>query len=184
MELDAKRAGILKKINITHYAIVIVVVLIFLQWFMPYFKYEPTGKKDTKTQTSMWGEIFFNYNFKQLDTYMGDVLNAENPDLKFKNISLRQLGSPVIMMICGIFVLCLLGKKGIAVNIFPLIMGICGVKAYFFGVLISRFCNVPISRILGGALSIILLIITIVNIVFCLQEIKSRPADYYLPTLN
>ena len=57
MEMDAKRIGILKKINITHYAIIVVVVLIFLQWFMPYFRYEPTGKKDTKQQTSMWGEI-------------------------------------------------------------------------------------------------------------------------------
>ena len=62
MEMDAKRIGILKKLNITHYAIVVVVVLIFLQWFMPYFRYEPTGKKDTKQQTSMWGEILFNYN--------------------------------------------------------------------------------------------------------------------------
>ena len=88
MEMDAKRIGILKKLNITHYAIVVVVVLIFLQWFMPYFRYEPTGKKDTKTQTSMWGEILFGYNFKQLDSYMGDVLNAEDPSLKFKNITL------------------------------------------------------------------------------------------------
>ena len=31
MEMDAKRAGILKKLNITHYAIIVVVVLIFLQ---------------------------------------------------------------------------------------------------------------------------------------------------------
>ncbi len=184
MEMDAKRLGILKKVNITHYAIVVVVVLIFLQWFMPYFKYEPTGKKDTKTQTSMWGEILFTYNFKQLDSYMGDVLNAENPNLKFKNITLRYLGAPVLMMISGIIILCTLGKKGIAFNVFPLIMSICGVKGYFFGNLIPRFCNVPASKIIGGVLSILMLVVTIVNIVFCIAEIKSRPADYYLPTLG
>ena len=184
MEMDAKRIGILKKLNITHYAIVVVVVLIFLQWFMPYFRYEPTGKKDTKTQTSMWGEILFGYNFKQLDSYMGDVLNAEDPSLKFKNITLRQLGAPVLMMVCGIIILCTMGKKGIATNVFPLIMGICGVKGYFFGNLIPRFCNVPASKIIGGILAVIMLVVTIVNIVLCVAEIKSRPADYYLPTLG
>ena len=184
MEMDAKRIGILKKINITHYAIAILVVLIFLQWFMPYFRYEPTGKKDTKHQTSMWGEILFNYNFKQLDTAMGEVLNAEDPNLKFKNITLRQLGAPVLMMICGIIILCTIGKKGIATNVFPLIMAICGIKGYFFATLIPRFCNVPVSRILGGILSILMAVVTIVNIVLCVMEIKSRPADYYLPTLG
>ena len=184
MEMDAKRAGILKKLNITHYAIIVVVVLIFLQWFMPYFRYEPTGKKDTKQQTSMWGEILFGYNFKQLDSYMGDVLNAENPSLKFKNITLRQLGAPVLMMICGIIILCTMGTKGIATNVFPLIMGICGVKGYFFGNLIPRFCNVPASKIIGGILAILMLVVTIANIVLCVAEIKSRPADYYLPTLG
>ncbi len=132
----------------------------------------------------MWGEILFTYNFKQLDSYMGDVLNAENPNLKFKNITLRYLGAPVLMMISGIIILCTLGKKGIAFNVFPLIMSICGVKGYFFGNLIPRFCNVPASKIIGGVLSILMLVVTIVNIVFCIAEIKSRPADYYLPTLG
>ena len=184
MEMDAKRVGILKKVNIAHYAIIVVVVLIFLQWFMPYFRYEPSGKKDTKTQNSMWGEILFSYNFKQLDSYMGDLLNAENPGLKFKNITLRYLGAPVLMMVCGIIILCTMGKKGIAFNVFPLVMSICGVKGYFFGNLIPRFCNVPVSKIIGGILAIILAVVTIASIVLCIAEIKSRPADYYLPTLN
>ena len=148
MEMDAKRAGILKKLNITHYAIIVVVVLIFLQWFMPYFRYEPTGKKDTKQQTSMWGEILFGYNFKQLDSYMGDVLNAENPSLKFKNITLRQLGAPVLMMICGIIILCTMGKKGIAMSVFPLVISIFAIKGWFFGNLIPQFCNVPAKYII------------------------------------
>ena len=181
MEMDAKRIGILKKVNIAHYAIVIVVVLIFLQWFMPYFRYEPTGKKDTKSQTSMWGEILFNYNFMQLESVMSKALD---PALKFKHVTLRYLGAPVLMMVCGIIILCTMGKKGIATNVFPLIMGICGVKGYFFGNLIPRFCNVPASKILGGILAILMLLVTIANIVLCVAEIKSRPADYYLPTLG
>ena len=184
MEFDPKRAGILQRCKIAHLAIVICVALIFLSWFFPYFKYAPYDDKDLKQQTSMWGEILFGYNFKQLDSYMGDVLNAEDPSLKFKNISLRQLGAPVLMMVCGIIILCTMGKKGIATNVFPLIMGICGVKGYFFGNLIPRFCNVPASKIIGGILAVIMLVVTIANIVLCIAEIKSRPADYYLPTLG
>ena len=44
MEMDAKRVGILKKINLVHYIAAVFVVLNFVQWFMPYFRYEPTGK--------------------------------------------------------------------------------------------------------------------------------------------
>ena len=184
MEMDAKRIGILKRVNITHYAIVIVIALIFLQWFMPYFRYEPTGKKDTKQQTNMWGEILFNYNFMQLETVMGNELNAENPDLKFKHVTLRYIGAPVLVMIFGIIALCTMGKKGIAFNLFPLLAGIAGVKGWFFGKMIPRYANVPASRILGGILAILLLIVTIASIVSCIQEIKSRPADYYLPTIG
>ena len=184
MEMDAKRVGILKRVNIAHYAVMVVIVLIFLQWFMPYFRYEPTGKKDTKSQTSMWGEILFNYNFMQLETVMGDQLNAENPNLKFKHVTLRYLGAPVLVMIFGIITLCTMGKKGIASNVFPLLAAIAGIKGWFFGNLIPRFCNVPISRILGGVLAILLLVAVIVKIIFCIQELKSRPADYYLPTIG
>ena len=113
MEMDAKRVKALRNVNITHYAIVIVIVLIFAQWFMPYFRYEPTGKNDTKSQTSMWGEMLFNYNFMQLEDVMKDALPA---DANFKFISLRYLGAPVLMMISGIIALCTMGKKGIAYN--------------------------------------------------------------------
>ncbi len=181
MEMDAKRVGILKKINLVHYAVVVLVVLIFAQWFMPYFRYEPSGKNDTKTQNSMWGEIFFNYNFEQLDKA---IANDKDPSLKWKNITLRELGAPVLMMVLGIITLCTLGKKTLPFNIFPLLMGICGVKGWFFGNLIPQYCNVPISRILGGVLAILLLICTIVDIIFCIMEIQSRPADYYLPSLG
>lgn len=182
MEMDTKRLGIMKKINVTHYAIVIVVVLIFAQWLMPYFKYDPReGKKDTKYQTSMWGEILFPYNFQQLDAYMGTQLD---PAIKFKAVTLRYLGAPVIMMVAGIIILCTMGKKGIAINVFPLVMSIAGIKGWFFGNLIPQFCNVPASRIIGGILPILMLVCAVANIVFCIMEIKSRPADYYLPSLN
>ena len=183
MELDAKRAGIFKKINITHYAIVVLVVLIFLQWFMPYFKYEPVNKNDTKQQTSMWGEILFNYKFMQLENVISDALNVGGEKV-FKYINLRYLGAPVLMMVAGIIILCTMGKKGIASNVFPLMMSICGIKGWLFGNLIPQFCNVPASKILGAVLAILMLICSIANIVFCVMEIKSRPADYYLPSLN
>ena len=181
MEMDAKRVGLLKKINLVHYIAAVFVVLIFVQWLMPYFRYEPTGKKDTKTQTSMWGEILFNYNFKQLDSV---IAADKDPSLKWKNITLHELGAPVLMMVLGIITLCTIGKKTLPYNIFPLAMGICGVKGWFFGKLIPQYCNVPTSKLLGGILAILLLVCTIVKIVLCIMEIKSRPADYYLPTLG
>ena len=54
----------------------------------------------------------------------------------------------------------------------------------FFGKLIPQYCNVPVSKILGGVLAILLLVCAIVKIVLCIMEIKSRPADFYLPTLG
>jgi hypothetical protein len=189
MEFDPKRAGILKRCKIAHLAIVIVVVLIFLQWFMPYFKYAPWDDKDLKQQTSMWGEIFFNFNFMQLEDYMKEdaeykVSPPYSEEMPFKFISLRQLGAPVLVMVCGIIILATMGKKGIAINVIPLIASIVGIKGWFFGNLIPRWCNVAASKYIGGALMIILLLCTIANIVFCIQEMKSRPADYYLPSLN
>ena len=185
MEMDSKRIGILKKVNITHYVVIVLVALIFVQWLMPYFKYDPrAGKKNDKyKQNSMWGEIFFNYNFEQLEGVMSDTLNVGGEKV-FKYVNLKYLGAPVLMMVLGIITLCTMGKKSIAANLCPLLMGAIGVKGWFFGNLIPQFCNVGISKILGGALAALLLIATIVNIVFCIQEIKSRPADYYLPSMN
>ncbi len=185
MEMDTKRIGILKKVNITHFAVVIVVALIFLQWLMPYFKYDPRpGKKNDKyEQNSIWGEILFNYNFEQLEGVMSDELNV-NGEKVFKYINLKYLGAPVLMMVFGIITLCTMGKKSIAFNLCPLLMAICGIKGWFFGNLIPRFCNVGVSKILGGVLAILLLICVIANIVCCIMEIKSRPADYYLPTMG
>lgn len=182
MELDAKRAGLFKKINITHYAIVILMVLVFLQWLMPYFKYEPTSAKQTKEQNSMWGEILFNYNFMQLEDVMKDALNTN--EKVFKYVNLQYLGAPVLMMVFGIILLCTMGKKGIAWNILPLVVSICGLKGWLFGNLIPRFCNVPFSKISIVILAGLMLLLTIANIVFCAQEIKSRPADYYLPSMG
>ena len=110
MEFDPKRAGIMQRCKIAHLAIVICVALIFLSWFFPYFKYAPYDDKDLKQQNSMWGEIFFNYNFMQLEDYMkADEAYAKsapyNEERPFKFVSLRQLGAPVICMVCGIIIL-------------------------------------------------------------------------------
>ena len=103
MEFDPKRAGIMQRCKIAHLAIVICVALIFLSWFFPYFKYAPYDDKDLKTQNSMWGEIFFNYNFMQLEDYMKEdtayaTSSPYNEERPFKFVSLRQLGAPVICM--------------------------------------------------------------------------------------
>ena len=162
--------------------------LIFLSWFFPYFKYAPYDDKDLKQQTSMWGEIFFNFNFMQLEDYMkaDEVYKTSAPyseETPFKFISLRQLGAPVICMVCGIIILATMGKKGIMTNLLPLIMSIVGIKGWFAGNLMPRWANTGFQYI-SGVLFIIMLIITIAGIVFAVQEIKSRPADYYLPSLN
>ena len=188
MEFDPKRAGILQRCKIAHLAIVICVALIFLSWFFPYFKYDPWDDKDLKTQNSMWGEIFFNYNFMQLEDYMKEDATYKtsapySEETPFKFVSLRQLGAPVICMVCGIIILATMGKKGIMTNLIPLIMSIVGIKGWFAGNLMPRWANTGFQYI-SGVLFIILFIITIGGIVFAVQEIKSRPADYYPPSLN
>ena len=46
---------------------------------------------------------------------------------------------------------------------------------------VEKFGMISIMSVL---MAIIMFVITIVNIVLCVAEIKSRPADYYLPTLG
>lgn len=188
MELDPKRAGIMQRCKIAHLAIVVIVALIFLSWFFPYFNYDPYDDKDLKQSTSLWGEIFFNYNFMQLEDYMkaDDTYRTSAPyseETPFKFVSLRQLGAPVICLVCGIIILATMGKKGIMTNLIPLIMSIVGIKGWFFGNLMPKWANTGFQHI-SGVLFILLLIATIGSIVFHVQEIKSRPSDYYLPSLN
>jgi hypothetical protein len=71
-----KRTSTLKLLNISHMAIAAITLLIFLNWLMPYFAYEPNDSKDLKEQQSMWGEILFPYNFMQLQDYMKETLNV------------------------------------------------------------------------------------------------------------
>ena len=188
MELDPKRAGIMQRVKIAHFAIIILVALIFLSWFFPYFRYEPWDDKDLKTQTSMWGEIFFNYNFMQLE----DNIKADkeystsapyNEERPFKFVSLRQLGAPVLCLVFGIIILATMSKKGIMSNLLPLAMGIVGTWGWFFGNLMPRWANTGFQWI-AAILFILLLLVSIASTVFAVQEIKSRPADYYLPSLN
>jgi hypothetical protein len=164
-------------------AIAVLVVLIFLNWLMPYFRYEPNDSKDLKTQTSMWGEILFPYDFMQLQDYMKDTLNTDGQK-NFKFISLRHLGSAVIMMVCGIIILCTLTKKGMFSAVIPVIMSGAGIKAYLTGGFIPTFANVASSRIIGTVLVVLLTLATLAKIYFNVIEIKTRPSDYYLPSLN
>jgi hypothetical protein len=178
-----KRMRTLKLLNISHYIVAACVVLIFLNWLMPYFRYEPNDSKDLKTQTSMWGEILFPYNFMQLQDYMKETLNVGGEKV-FKYISLRHLGSPVIMMVCGIIILCTITKKGIISSVLPLIMSGAGIRGYFLADFIPRFANVTGSRIIGSVLVVLLTLATLTKIYFNVIEIKTRPADFYLPSLN
>lgn len=183
MNMDAKRSSILKRLSVTHYAVAICVVLIFLQWFMPYFRYEPHDSKDLKTQASLWGEILFPYNFKQLDDVMKDTLNTGGTKV-YRFLSLRHLGAPVLMMVCGIIILCTISKKGTFSCLIPLVMSVAGVKGWLFGNLIPTFGNVSLSKLFGIVLIFLLLLSTIAKLVCCIQETRSRPSDYYLPSLE
>jgi hypothetical protein len=164
-------------------AIAAITLLIFLNWLMPYFAYEPHDSKDLKDHTSMWGEILFPYNFMQLQDYMKDTLNVGGEKV-FKYISLRHLGSAVIMMVCGIIIFCTITKKGMFSAVIPLIMSGAGIKAYLMGGFIPTFANVASGRIIGTILVILLTLATIAKIYFNIMEIKTRPDDYYLPSLN
>jgi hypothetical protein len=179
-----KRMQTLKLLNISHIAVAACVVLIFLNWLMPYFKYPPHDSKDLKTQHSMWGQILFPTSFMQLEDHMEEVIDGNSKENNFKYISLRHIGDPVIMMVCGIIILCTVTKKGIFSSVIPLIMSIFGIKGYFFGNFIPQFANAAAGKYIGMALVVILTIATLAKIYFNLQEIKTRPADFYLPSLH
>jgi hypothetical protein len=178
-----KRTQTLKLLNVSHLAIAAIVVLIFLNWLMPYFAYEPNDAKDLKTQTSMWGEILFPYNFMQLQDYMKEKLNT-NGEKNFKYISLRHLGSVVIMMVCGIIILCTIAKRGIISSVIPVLMSGCGIKAYLMGGFLPTYANVTSGRMIGMVLAILLTLATLAKLYFNVMEIKSRPDEFYLPSIN
>ena len=173
MIVDSKREKILKMVTVLRYAMLAGIVLTFIAWLLPYFTYPEAdwglskGYKDSK---SLWGIMLLPSNFLQMEKVM---------DIKY--ISLRQLHVVVIMAITGIIgIITCANKRGIAINIMPLIFSVWGLVGYFRNPFMNEFCNHPAIRLVQIVLIALTFVATIVSIVYCIMELKTRPADAFL----
>lgn len=173
MIVDSKREKVLKMVTILRYAMLAGIVLVFLSWLLPYFTYPEAdyglskGYKETK---SLWGVMLLPTNFLQMEKVM---------DVKF--MSLKHLHVVVVLAIVGIIgIITCANKRGIAVNLMPLIFSIYGLVGYFTTDFMSVYCNHPATRLIHIVLLALTLVATILSIVFCIQELKSRPAEAFL----
>ena len=173
MIVDSKREKILKMVTILRYAMLAGIVLTFISWLLPYFTYPEAdwglskGYKDTK---SLWGIMLLPSNFLQMEKVM---------DVKY--ISLRDLHVVVIMAITGIIgIITCANKRGIAVNLMPLIFSVWGLVGYFNVPFMNEYCNHGAIRLIQIVLIALTFVATIASIVFCIMELKTRPADAFL----
>ena len=170
--MASKRESAMKINKILRYALVVLMLLTLVTWFLPYFTYpwQDYIKKGVKDTVSLWGYLVMPTNYLQMEKLM---------DVKFINIS--NIHVLLVMFFAAVFgVLVCFRKKSIWVNLFPLIFGIYG----FIGYLTSPFMllgNHPLPRILALVLCAIIVLVCIVNIVFHIIEINNREDDYYLP---
>lgn len=173
MIVDSKRAKVLKMVTILRYAMLAGIVLVFLSWLLPYFTYPEAdyglskGYKETK---SLWGVMLLPSNFLQMEKVM---------DVKF--MSLKHLHVVVVLAIVGIIgIITCANKRGIAVNLMPLIFSVYGLVGYFTTDFMSVYCNHPSTRLIHIVLLALTFVATILSIVYCIMELKSRPAEAFL----
>ena len=173
MIVDSKRAKILKMVTILRYAMLAGIVLVFISWLLPYFTYPEADyglSKGYKESKSLWGVMLLPTNFLQMEKVM---------DVKF--MSLRHLHVVVIMAIVGIIgIITCANKRGIAVNLMPLIFSVWGLVGYFKVDFMNVYCNHPATRMIQIVLIALTFVATIISIVYCILELKTRPAEAFL----
>lgn len=177
MIVDSKREKQLKMINILRYAMLGMMVLVFISWLLPYFTYNEADyglSKGYKATKSLWGVMLYPTNFLQMEKVM---------DVKF--MSLKHLHVVVVLAIVGIIgIITCANKRGIATCLMPLIFSVYGLIGYFTTPFMSTYCNHPVTRIIHIILLAITLVVTIASIVLGIQELKSRPAGAFLSAMG
>jgi hypothetical protein len=174
---DNKRLQQLKLINYLRYAMIGMMVLVFLSWLLPYFTYDEADyglHKGYKATKCLWGALLLPSDFGQIKKVM---------DIKF--ISLRQLHVVLVMAVVGIIgIIACANKRGIGTTFLPLIFSIYGLIGYFTSDFMTVYCNHPVSRLIQIILIAITFVVCVISFVMCIMEIKSRPADYYLSAVG
>lgn len=155
------------------YIIAGFIFLVFVSWALPCFTYSGVAVKEVKATASLWSVLGLTKEYPQIAAL-----------LELKYVKLATLGVPVIMIFTGVLsIISNLLKKGLGTTILPLIFSVYGLYGYltddFLGLI-----NHTSSYIIQIVLIVLTLVATIVSIVFNIIEIKSRPADYYLPKLG
>ena len=173
MIVDSKREKILKMVTVLRFAMLAGIVLVFISWLLPYFTYPEADyglSKGYKESKSLWGIMLLPSNFLQMEKVM---------DVKF--MSLRHLHVVVIMAIAGIIgIITCANKRGIAVNLMPLIFSVWGLVGYFQVPFMNVYCNHTAVRLIQIVLIALTFVATIISIVYCILELKTRPADAFL----
>ena len=173
MDMISNREKQMKLITILRYAMMGGVILVFLSWLLPFFRYPEADyglSKGYKEVKNLWGIMLYPTNFLQIEKVM---------DVKY--ISLRHLHVIVIGAITGIIsIITCANKRGIATCLFPLIFSGYSLVGYFVVPLMNQYCCYPGNRIIQLVLVVLTLIVTIISIVLGIMELATRPADAFL----
>lgn len=163
----------LKLTRLLRYVIVGLIALTLLSWALPCFTYSGVTDKEVRSTMSLWGVIGFTEEFPQIAAL-----------LNIKYVKLATLSVPVLMIATGIIglIACLM-KKGLGTTILPLIFSVYGLYGYFTDDFLGLI-NHSSSYIIHIILIALTLVATLVAIVFNIIELKTRPADYYLPKIG
>jgi hypothetical protein len=104
--------------------------------------------------------------------------------LGIKYVKLATINVTIVMLVTGVLgTLACLFKKGIGTSILPLIFSLYGFIGYFTSDFLLMI-NHTSTYIIHIVLTAITLVVVLISIVFYIIEIKTRPADYYLPKLG
>jgi len=177
MDIISNREKQMKLITILRYAMMGGVILVFLSWLLPFFRYPEADyglDKGYKATKSLWGIMLYPTNFLQIEKVM---------DVKF--ISLRHLHVIVIGAVAGIIaIITCANKRGIATCLFPLFFSVYGLVGYFVVPLMNQYCCYPAFRAIQIVLLALTFIVSLASFVLGVIELKTRPAEGFLAAMG
>ena len=164
----------LKMTTILRYVIIALIVLTLAAWALPYFKMDMSlSSKATKESCSLWSYIGMPTNFPQMEKYL---------DVRYVNLAIIKV--PVLMLVCGVIgIIGCATKRGIATTLFPLIFGAYGLYGYLTDTFLGLYAY-SYSYMIQLVLTALTLVAAVLSFIFCVIEMKTRPDDYYLPTMG
>ena len=163
----------IKMSNILRFVTIGLMALVFASWAFPAFSYSGIAEKEVQDTISLWGLLGVTEKYPQMQELLG---------IKF--VKMSTLGVSIIMLATGgIGIVSCFLKKGLATSILPLIFSGYGLIGYFTSDVLLLM-NVSPARPIQIVLTALTLVVVLVNIYFYIVELRTRPADYYLPKIG